>query len=1213
MKLKSLEICGFKSFVDRTVVKFDHDVTGIVGPNGCGKSNIVDAIRWSMGEQSAKHLRGKHMDDVIFNGSEARGPHSFAEVTLTFDNAAGQCPPEYKDYAEIAITRRLTRDGDSTYMINKTPVRLMDVTALFLGTGVGTKAYSIIEQGRIGLIVSAKPEERRHLIEEAAGITKFKAHKQKAERKMDQTRQNLLRITDILGELDKTLASLKRQAQKAERYKAYRDEQRDLELWVASHRYLELHVTRSALLGRLDDAQAETEGLRAGLLVIEAELDAQRLTLSGEERAVQEASERAQKLENAVRLLEAQVKHNVERLAQLRHGEAAAERELAEIRSQRERFARERTELEENLASLEELAEAEGDVLERETETLEQKKRAAQEADQAMNVARQRVAECSTRIARAEAVLSQFERRRTEAYQRLERLRTERETLEMRTIELSESTRELAARLEGLRSDKQTSVERKQELERALEQARKDVRESEQHTDKVRNELAEKRSRLRSLEQIHQRFEGVGTGVRTLMQRAQNDKSIGVLGLLADRLDCPSEFTQALAGALGERLQYVVVDDFGAGARAVQLLREAKKGRATVMPRAPRARSFAVPVFNVGSPAAEPATPGPLGQEGVVGRLSELVRVSAEDEVLRDNLLGDVLVVEDLAAAQRLYEAGTFDGTLVTRQGEVVGADGRITGGSGDDAGAHMLEVKREIRELGPVVARLEEAMQGAQTRTSELRQSIAKNQAELDAARSEGHDAELSIVRTEKDLKRAEEELARARDRVEQLSYETDDLSSSLAEAGHEETEARSEIAMAREEKSKAENDYTSAEQVSHERRHEVEARNAVVTEVRVRAAEARQRVQSDRTALDRVQRGLADLQTRLVRVESELVDNVEKQGHTAAQIMLDREALGENVGEAKGAGEELAAARALYDEKKLGLSSRESDIRELRQRIDKSANASNKLTLEERQLTMSLDRLIEQVQERHRLDVRKALTDHHARELPDAATTERIQELDRLLERMGPINLTAIEEYEEQSKRFEYLNAQKKDLETALDQLEAAIKQMNKESKKLFRDTFDSVAARFKQIFPKLFGGGSAELKLTNPEDMLETGVEILAQPPGKRLGSMELMSGGEKALTAVSLIFALFQHRPSPFCLLDEVDAPLDEANIARFADAIRAMTNHSQFIVITHSKRTMEVADVLYGVTMEKPGISTLVSVELRQGAQKRSQEPNTQVA
>jgi chromosome segregation protein len=340
---------------------------------------------------------------------------------------------------------------------------------------------------------------------------------------------------------------------------------------------------------------------------------------------------------------------------------------------------------------------------------------------------------------------------------------------------------------------------------------------------------------------------------------------------------------------------------------------------------------------------------------------------------------------------------------------------------------------------------------------------------------------------------------------------------------------------------------------------------------------------------------------------VERELVDNVEKQGRTAAQVVCDREQLGDQVDAARTAQGALQEARAAYEEKKLGLSGSESELKAVRGRIDAARASESALTLRERELSMSLGRVVEQGMERHRLDVRLMLTDYHARELPDAQVLERVQELDRLLERMGPINLTAIDEYEEQSKRFEYLSSQKHDLETALEQLETAIKQMNKESKKLFRDTFESVAARFSQIFPKMFGGGRAELKLTNPDDMLDTGVEIIAQPPGKRIGAMELMSGGEKALTAVSLIFALFQHKPSPFCLLDEVDAPLDEANIGRFAEAIRSMTSHSQFIVITHSKRTMEVADVLYGVTMERPGISTLVSVELRQGSQRKHQD------
>jgi chromosome segregation protein len=1197
MKLKSLEICGFKSFVDKTVVRFDHDITGVVGPNGCGKSNIVDAIRWAMGEQSAKHLRGKSMDDVIFNGSEARGPHSFAEVTITFDNAEGNCPVEYKDYAELAVTRRLTRDGDSSYSLNKTPVRLMDITALFLGTGVGTKAYSIIEQGRIGLIVTAKPEDRRHLIEEAAGITKFKAHKQKAERKMEATRQNLLRITDILGELEKSLASLKRQAQKAERYKAYRDEQRDLELWIASHRYLELAVTRAATAQQHAQAHSDSEDLRTGLVTVETELEAERLTLAHEELTVNETNDRAHQLESRVKMLETQIKHALERLGTLKSSEQAAERELSEIRAQRDRFEGERVQLEQGLEQLVELAEQESSVLEREQELGEQKKRASSEADQAMNAARARVSEANTRIARAEAVATQFERRRSEAYARLERLRSEREDLEIRVVDLSEEARELAARLSGLRGDKASSVERKAELEQSLVTLKASQREAEQKNEELRTELAERRSRLKSLEQIQQRFEGVGAGVRALMQRSQQDPALGVLGMLADRLDCPSQYTQALAGALGDRLQYVVVEDEEAGERAVSWLREQKKGRATTIPRRPPARNL---------PSAD------LAGEGVVGRLSELVRFAEDDRTLVENVLGEIMVVEDVASGRRLRAASNAF-TFVTRQGEVLGADGRHTGGSGEDAGAHMLEFKREIRELTPHVVRLEQEQQACQQGLSDVKARIARSQAELDAARSEGHDAELAIVRAEKDLKRAEDELSRGRDRVEQLVFESDDLASSLAEASHEETESREEIASARQTRAEAEQDFGSFERVSQQRRGEVERQNAVITELRVRAAEARQRVQSDRMALDRVERGLADLALRLTRVESELVANVEHQGQTAAQLMLDKEALLGAVDEAKQASSALSEARARYEEKKLVLSGREASIKELRQRIDRENKIINDLLLKQREQELHLTRLVEQIAERHRVDLRLQLTSYHDRELPDETVGERAKELDRLLERMGPINLTAIDEFDEQSKRYDYLSAQKADLDSAIAQLEQAIKQMNRESKKLFRDTFDSVSVRFSQIFPKMFGGGEASLRLTNPDDMLDTGIEILAQPPGKRLGSMELMSGGEKALTAVALIFALFQHKPSPFCLLDEVDAPLDEANIGRFAEAIRSMTHHSQFIVITHSKRTMEIADVLYGVTMERPGISTLVSVELRQGSQRKSEDRRSAVA
>ncbi|MDQ3034497.1 MAG: chromosome segregation protein SMC, partial [Myxococcota bacterium] len=624
----------------------------------------------------------------------------------------------------------------------------------------------------------------------------------------------------------------------------------------------------------------------------------------------------------------------------------------------------------------------------------------------------------------------------------------------------------------------------------------------------------------------------------------------------------------------------------------------------TALPRSPR---------RVVAPLSQlPNASSPEG-EGIVGWLAELVRGAGGDDGLVRHLLEGVLVVRDLETARRLYDSGVVSSgaaggtTFVTERGEVLGAGGALTGGRGEQVGAHMISVKREIRDLHGVVAKLDAEMNIAVTRHGELRNGIASRQAALDSARNEAHDAEIAIVKADKDLRRAEEDLSRTRQRVEKVAQDADDLGQQLADATGEGNDAQGEIEQATRTKAEAEQALESSEAIWEERRALVDQQNARVTDVRVRAAQARQRAEGDRQALDRLERSISELGERELRLRGDVERGARQQGETAGALVLTREELGVKVELAMRAHEVLGAARERYDVAKIELGEREMDLREIRSKIDEGQTRVASLTLEERELAMALEHLLEQIQERHRVDLRRVLGDYHFRAGsqewfgPDDSVKTRIDELVRLVERMGEINLTAIEEYEEQSKRFEYLNGQKLDLEQALSQLEAAIKQMNRESKKLFREAFDAINERFQVVFPRLFGGGKAELKLTNPDDILETGIEILAQPPGKKIGSIELMSGGEKALTAVSLIFSIFQYRPSPFCLLDEVDAPLDEANIGRYCDAIRAMTKHSQFIVITHSKKTMQMADVLYGVTMETPGISKLVSVELRQKA------------
>ncbi len=1202
MKIKKLEIVGFKSFVEQTIVHFDHDVTGIVGPNGCGKSNVVDAIKWVMGEQSPSRLRGKAMDDVIFNGSESRGPHGFAEVSITFDNTDGLTPPEYRDYAEIQVTRRLDRSGRSDYSINRTPVRLMDITNLFLGTGVGRRAYSIIEQGRIGFIVSSKPADRRGMIEEAAGITKFKVRKRAAERKMDQTRQNLVRIGDILGELEKSLSSLKRQAQKAERYTKYRDEVRDLELYVASFKWFELDGTLRMIRGSLHTEQAQEEGARLGLRVREAEVEVERLGVQSLGDAVESDQNRAYELDNRVRVLEGQIQQFVDRLTALREREDLAERELSELVQQRESLEIERASLAAALHELEEVESQAKELFERENAELERRRLAIAEAERAVNNARARVGDAETRRARAEAVLAGFERRRAEGRERLTGMRTQKEQLEQKVIELGQERDSFAIRMEALRSGKAQTSARRDEVQAELDELRRKIRESDADLQKLRDHLAEKRSRLRSLREVQQRFEGVGAGVRALMTHYAGDdesrRARGVVGLVADRLQVPAEWTEALAGALGDRLQEIVVEDPTRALEAAQFLAEQQAGRATLVPRRPRRTAGAR---------------RPLPQsEGVLGRLADLVESAPEDETLVRHLLGEFVVVEDLATALRLHRAGVED-VLVTRSGELLAPDGTFTGGAGDEAGAHLLSMKREIRQLETQVAELDATLGDAVTLHGELRRGIAQRQAEIDAARTEAHDAEIAIVKAEKDLRRADEEGKATSNRAIELGDQIDSLATALDEAGEEEASAKEEIAEARQAGEDANQELDAAQAIYGERKASVEEQNARVTELRVRAAQARERAESDRGALERLTRSVEELDNREARLRGDVLESAQEQGRVTGELYGARETMAVALGQAMEARDQVARARARFESARQVLGDSEVGIKQLRERVEHLGRSAQNLALQEREFALELTHLLEQVQERHRVDVRHVLCDYHARPLPTSEIKQRVSELLRLIERMGQINLLAIEEYDEKSTRYEYLKGQDEDLQQALRTLDKAIREMNRESKRMFKEAFVAINERFKRIFPELFRGGSAELKLSDPNDILESGIEIVAQPPGKRLGSLELMSGGEKALTAVAMIFAIFQYKPSPFCLLDEVDAPLDEANISRFAQAIRQMTDRSQFIVITHSKRTMEYTDVLYGVTMQEPGISSLVSVELRGEQRPLPEKPDADVA
>ncbi len=1188
MHIKKLEITGFKSFVDRSVIHFDHDIVGIVGPNGCGKSNIVDAIRWTLGEQSAKHLRGRAMEDVIFNGSESRGPHGMAEVTLTFDNTnpeyAETLPPEYRDYPEIAVTRRLYRDGTSEYMLNKTQVRLRDVTELFLGTGVGTKAYSIVEQGRIGQIVSSRPEDRRLFIEEAAGVTKYKQRRKQAERKMELTRQNLLRISDIVSEIDRSRASLKRQVAKAERFIEYRKELDDLSLHDASHRLLELIVTERVETDGLAEASENAGASRTALRERETEIEVVREQSSVTEARTDEASRRAFEADNDVSTLHAEIERSRDRLSHLGDRIGAGRAELDDIKT---RVLTLKTEQGDFSSRIDELSQderaREADAL-AETEALSELQGEEAHASDAVLDLRRKTGALTALAAGAEARIDGVAQRVEDGRTRRDKVSTEREGL---TVELGEySARKLALTqsVQEFAEGKKLSVDEKSQLEKELEGLRAGQLESERTVDTAKNELSLKRNRLRALEDLHRRLEGVGAGARALLSKGD----ARVLGLVADRLEAPEELTLAVAGLLGRTLQAVVVSETSAGLELLADLQKSSRGRADVVG------------LEATGVKREPST---ISDERVLGRIADRLTFAEADASLRA-LVGDAVYVANAADAVAIARSSGV--IAVALDGTVARPDGVVSGGSGDDVASGMIEQKREMKELRADVTRLEAEHSRVQAEHTALRARLTEVGTALERAREQAHVGELAHITAEKDLARAINEIDRAESRIAKLGVELTEIDASLEQAAVLEAESRAQLDALRMQLEQLNHELARAESTAAAWRERVATQLSLVTERKVRLAQVKEQVEAARAALERVATALVELEARGAKLDEELNEASAAYGDTAARIMVAREQRIEAAQTAKVAHAELDEARTLLEHVRQSLAGQEAELKTLRDALEVQDEAVRRHEMAAQRIGLEREHLLTKVRERFRgLDLRRVVGDYHMRMPPDAEQRRRIDELTQLIDRMGPVNLDAKAEHDDAERRFKELNDQKVDIEKALVELEHAIKHMNKESRRRFKETFDAVNDLFKKTFQKMFRGGKAELSLTDPDDLLGSGVEIMAQPPGKKLGNIELMSGGEKALTAVSLIFAIFQHRPSPFCILDEVDAPLDEANVTRYNEAIRSMTHSSQFILITHIKKTMQSVDVLYGVTMGEPGVSRVVSVKVNEHARSRS--------
>jgi chromosome segregation protein len=1174
MRIKRIEIVGFKSFVDKSILDLEGGITAVVGPNGCGKSNIIDAIRWAMGEQSAKNLRGQGMEDVIFSGCESRKPLGMAEVSLIFANEEGRGPVAFRDYAEIMVTRRLFRSGESDYLINKTPCRLLDISELFMDTGVGARAYSIVEQGKIGMILSAKAEDRRYLIEEAAGVTKFKSRKKTALRKIEATRQNLLRISDIVSEVRRQLGALKRQAQKAERFREYREELKGIELYFARQRYAALRTEEAANSSTALEQTHLMEGYLAELTANEAQMEEFRLVQTAAEREVSTGQERLYHLTAEIQKSED------------RH--ALAGREIDSQQLQVERLRLENVEVAERLvecdreevqqqggseALSQELLLVQGQ-LDQKQRDLEAAQSAAQSTATQMETARTRLYALLTELSRFGTEHDNAERRLRAQQERFARNRQEAVTVQETLAAAQEQSSAAQTALIALR---QQRIALQGEKEAALEQVRTykgKIERNEESLLRSRESFNQVKSRLESLQRLEQELEGYGSGIKTVLRDQRLAQSF--TGMLADLIDVPGEIEVALEAVLGERLQTLLAPDLQTATVALELLRDRGGRSSFLLPNIPACTTSA---FTGGQALSAMITPQATVRERI------------------DRLLDGIYLVESLDPYLAISDL-PLGVILVTQRGESLNWRGELNGGANSGLSEGLLHKKREIRELGLSLKECEAAVTTLVAEREKLRTQLQHSEVLVNDLATALHHHELKLVNLEKDLTRWQQDVSRCDERLEVLNLEEDQL--------HEEQQGlESQLSAASSGRSAKEVERSEVEMLVRtlqvevdQRRQEVEVQREALTKIRVAAASLKERVEGSRRQAERLLKMRQELHGRQALLTARADEGrlaLESLQQERQRLQLELELLLRRRSEEQ---VRFDALRLAFDGRCAEIESREETLKTLRSRLQGSRDLLSRQQLRLREIELEIEHLRDSLIDRFRCDLEELTAVAGAVDFDLEKAPQRQAFLRRAIEEIGEVNLMAIDEYRELDERYQFLTRQQEDLKQSLEGLQTAINKINRTTRKRFRETFDLVNVKFQEIFPRLFRGGKAELRLTNEDDLLETGIDIIVQPPGKKLQNVSLLSGGEKALTAVALIFSIFLVKPSPFCILDEVDAPLDEANIGRFNEMVKEMAAISQFVIITHSKRTMEIADILYGVTMEEPGVSKLVSVNLQ---------------
>jgi chromosome segregation protein len=1161
MRLKSIKLAGFKSFVDPTSVHFPSNMCAVVGPNGCGKSNVIDAVRWVMGESSAKNLRGESMADVIFNGSVNRQPVGQASIELVFDNADGGIGGEYASYAEISTKRQVTREGQSEYFLNGTRCRRRDITDIFLGTGLGPRSYAIIEQGMISRLIESKPEELRVFIEEAAGISKYKERRRETESRMRRTLENLERLTDLREELERQLQHLQRQAQAAEKYREYKEEERELKAQLLALQWRQLDGEIGIAGHAIGELEVRLESVHAEHQQVDTTIEQFRVQHADRSDEFNRVQGRYYSLGSEVARIEQTIKHQQERgrqlaedLEQTRASLAESEAHLQEDREKLANWEGELTTLQPELETLQAEEQASGQALVEAEEAMHEWQHQWDEFNQHAAEPRQQAEVQQSRIQHLEQVLQRIQDRSRQLEQEKSRLAPGPEDGEIAALgeQLAELERTMAAR-----------EQQGETLARELSATRERATSSAGDLNKLRSELQQLRGRQASLEALQQaaREDGNSAARQWLESRQLADRP-----RLLDQMQVDDGWQLAVETVLGDDLGAVCVERVGPLAETLDTL---EQGRLLLL---------------------ESGQEFPAGQEYLASRVRSGGRVCS--------LLAGIRVADNLPQALGLRGALAPHESVITRDGVWLGSNWmRVSRPGGEQGG--VIQRQQELERLAHTI-------RDREARERDLEQGLLASQEELKRQELQREECQRELQAATRQHAETSARVSAHQARVEQLNARREQLVVDLEELRRQFRHEQEAIAEARQLLAAA----IESMETDAQRREQL-----LSTRDRIRGTldNARQKARHDKDAGHRVAIRFQSLQTQV----GSMRDSIER---TDRQVLQLRErceslsgSLAENDNPLQGLQSEL--------EEQLGLRLKaEGELAEARQAVAEVEHQLREAEQQRAAIEHRAESLRSELEQRRIANqtlqvqcdtVHKQLVgDGHQVEavletLPEGASEAQwensLERVANRIARLGPINLAAIDEFDLQSERKRYLDAQNEDLETALDTLQSAIRKIDKETRSRFRETFDKVNSGLQDLFPRVFGGGSAYLEMTG-DDLLDTGISIMARPPGKKNSTIHLLSGGEKALTAIALVFSIFQLNPAPFCMLDEVDAPLDDANVGRYARMVREMSEKVQFIFITHNKITMEMADQLMGVTMHEPGVSRLVSVDVDEAAE-----------